>query len=263
MLNLYYTFIAKGVQQFATYRTNIFSGVVTALFILGARYALWWALFSTGNAGDATLAQTMTYFVIMDILLAWTNSRLGDRIGMDIRSGDIAQKLILPCTYHFQLLTNFHTSAVIRTFTHSIPVLIAAAIFIGILPPVSAGAFFVFLLAAVLGGIIYILVDLIISYTAFWLVDYWYTSWYRGALFMLFGGTQLPLWFYPEWLRTVSGFLPFQFSIFVPLEIYLGRMYGADAAWALGLQLFWILILFGIERFVWSRVRYKIVVQGG
>jgi len=255
--------IAKGIQQFATYRTNIFSSVVSALFMLGARYALWMALFATGNAVGTTLTETMTYFVVMDILMVWTTSHFGDRIGSDIRSGDMALALVRPRTYHFQLLSGLHSWAVISTLTSSLPILIGAVIFIGILPPVSAGAFGVFILAAVLGGVIYILIDLIISYTAFWLTEYWYIRWYKNALFMLFGGTVLPLWFYPEWLRTVSEFLPFVAALFAPLEIYLGRIYGADLLTTLGTQVVWIVLLFVLERFVWSRAQPKIAVQGG
>ena len=262
-LDLYRMTILKSIQQFATYRTNIFAGIVSALFALGARYALWVALFATGNAGDTTLTETMTYFVLLGILMVWTTSNFGNRIGGDIQSGDIAQALIRPRSYHYQLLSGLHSGAVIATLTSSLPILVVAIIFIGILPPVSAGAFVVFIVAALLGGVIYILVDLIISYTAFWLVDYWYISWYKSALFMLFGGTALPLWFYPGWLRAVSGILPFQFALFAPLEIYLGRIGGSDILPTLGMQIFWIVILFGIERFIWSRAQHKIVVQGG
>ena len=262
-LNLYRLTIVRGIQQFATYRTNIFAEVASALFMLGARFALWIALFATGNAGDTTLTETMTYFVVMDILMVWTTSSFGDRIGGDIRSGDISIALTRPRTYHFQLLAGLHSSAVIRTLTTSLPIFVVAALFIGILPPVSAGAFAVFILAAVLGGIIYILVDLIISYSAFWLMDYWYTSWYRRTLFTLFGGTMLPIWFYPKWLRAISGVLPFQFALFVPLEVYLGRIYGSALLHTIGMQVFWIAVLFAIERLVWRRVQHKLVVQGG
>jgi ABC-2 type transport system permease protein len=79
----------------------------------------------------------------------------------------------------------------------------------------------------------------------------------------LFGGTMLPLWFYPGWLLSVSSFLPFQYALYLPMNIYLGRTAGSDIASAFLIQIVWILILFGIERFIWYRVQHKIVVQGG
>ncbi|WP_339222296.1 ABC-2 family transporter protein [Paenibacillus sp. FSL H8-0332] len=261
--NLYYITIVKGVRQFTTYRTNVFAGVTSALFMLGVRYALWIALFRTGNGGNSTLIETITYFVVMDILMVWTTSTFSEHIGKDIHSGDISHALTRPCSYHFQLVMALHSKAVVSTFTSSLPILIAATVFIGILPPVSTVTFGLFILAAILGGAIYILIDLIISYSVFWLMGYWYIRLYKGALFMLFGGTVLPLWFYPDWLRMISNVLPFQFSLFIPMEIYLGRIRGEDVVTLLVMQLFWIGLLFAIERFVWYRVQNKIVVQGG
>jgi len=262
-LNLYKIMLVNGFKQFATYRANIFAGVASALFMLAARYALWLALFSTGNGGYVTLAETMTYFVIVDILMIWTTSSFGDRIGGDIQSGDIAQYIIRPYSYHFQLLAGLHSTAVARTLTHSLPILVAALIFIGLLPPANVLTAVFFVLSAILGGVIYILVDLIISYSAFWLTDFWYISWHRRALFSLFGGTVIPLWFYPDWLLRMASLLPFQYALFSPLGIYLGRITGHDIAWVFAMQIFWICILFAIERLVWYKAQKKIVVQGG
>jgi len=262
-IKLYFMIIAKEARRFATYRTNIFAGVLAALFMLGARYALWLALFATGNAGGTSLEETMTYFVVADMAMVWLAASYGGAIGGDIRSGDLAQKLIRPFSYHFQLVADYHAGAVTSTLTRSLPVFVVAVIFIGLLPPVSAGAFGAFVVSALLGGVIFSLIDLSVSYSAFWLTDYWYLPWFRGAIFMIFGGTALPLWFYPEWLLAVCKALPFQYAIFGPMEIYLGRIADMEIAATLAMQLFWITLLFGLERIVWFRAQRKLTVQGG
>lgn len=268
-IKTYAVIVAKGIKRFATYRTNIFSGIATALFMLAARYALWVALFATGNAGDVTLAETMTFFVIGDIVMiltagaGFTGTSFADVIGADNMSGDISLKLLRPCSYHFQLIAGKHVDVVVETLTRSLPIFLVALIFIGILPPAGAGAFVWFIVAAALGGVILMLIDLILAYTVFWLTDFWYVAWYKRALFTLFGGTFLPLWFYPDWLRAVAEMLPFRFSMFVPMEIYLGRLYGADIFVTFGVAIFWIAVLFAIERIFWRRVQFKLVVQGG
>jgi ABC-2 type transport system permease protein len=255
--------IAKEAKRFFTYRANIFAGLMTVLFTLGARYALWAALFATGNAQQSSLLETMTYFVIHDLVQVWSASRYGDAIGADIRSGDIAQRLIKPYPYHLQLAASFHATSVTATLTRTMPMLIAALLWIGLLPPVSAAAFLAFLLTAVLGGVIHSLVDLIIGYTAFWLTDYWHLSWFKRALFMLFGGAILPLWFYPEWLRAVCGYLPFQYVVYQPMAVYLGRVPSGQIIPSFAMQLFWIAVLFLLERAVWKLTQRKLTVQGG
>jgi ABC-2 type transport system permease protein len=262
-VKLYGMIVAKEARRFFTYRGNIFSGCFSGLLILAVRYALWTALFAAGHTQDVSLRETMTYFVITDVLLVWRASYYGATIGADIRSGDIAQRLIRPFPYQLQLVAAFHARAVSETLTRTLPMLAAAVIFIGLSPPSSLAAFIIFILAVIMGAAIFGLVDLTISYTAFWLTDYWYLSWVRRALFTLFGGLMLPLWFYPDWLRTISGFLPFQFAVFIPIEIYLGRIYGGAVISALAMQLFWIAVLFVCERGLWRMLQHKLAVQGG
>ena len=260
---IYIMIITKESQRFFTYKGNIFAGAISAVFTLVVRYALWSALFATGNAGDVTLREILTYFVIIDILRVWLEANYGDAIGADIRSGDIVGRLVRPCSYHLQLVATFHARAVCDTITRALPMLIIAVIFIGLMPPVSAVATAVFILSVLLGALIYSLISMIISYMAFWTIASWQLQWYIIGLFMLFGGVALPLWFYPEWLRMLSGVLPFQFALFQPLGIYLGRVPPNQFAFTIGAQLFWIAVLFLLERVIWRRAQYKLVVQGG
>jgi ABC-2 type transport system permease protein len=262
-IKLYGMIITKEAQRFFTYRTNIFAGCLTALIMLGARYALWAALFATGNAGDSSLIETMTYFVIYDILMIWAEAWHSNAIGEDIRSGDIAQRLIKPCPYQLQLVAAAHAASLTATLTRAVPMLVAALIFIGLLPPVSVIALCFFVLSAILGIIIYSLVEFIVSYTAFWLTDYWYLSWLMVAMFLLFGGIAMPLWFYPDWLRVICDYLPFQYAVFRPVAIYLGRVTSEQIIFTIIIQIFWITVLFLIERGVWYLAQRKLTVQGG
>ena len=263
MAKLYRKIIIMEARRFYTYRSNIFAGCISAFLMLGVRYALWAALFATGNAETSSLHETMTYFVINDMLFVWIFSHYGGTIGADIRSGDIAIKITRPCPYHLQLIAESHAGALFSTLTYSLPLFIAAFLFIGLLPPVSAAAFGFFILSAILGGAIYSLIDLIISYTAYWLTSSWYLSWFKGALFSLFGGIVLPIWFYPGWLSTICDFLPFKYAVFQPMGVYLGRVAMNEVGFSLFMQIFWIALLFLFERFVWRLAQNKLTVQGG
>lgn len=261
-IKLYLMIIYKEAQRFFTYRANIFAGLISAVLILAARFALWHSLFATGNAQVATFEDTMTFFVINDILILWIAASYSNYIGPDVASGDIVYRLMKPASYHLQLIALSHARAFISTITRSLPMFIFAVIFIDLIFP-TVIVFMAFLLVAILGGIIYSLLDLIISYTVFWLTEYWYVSWFKRAIFALFGGLALPLWFYPEWLRSISELLPFQFAIFVPVELYLGRIPVSDIGAILLIQLFWIAVLFLCERLIWKWAQRKLIIQGG
>ena len=57
--------------------------------------------------------------------------------------------------------------------------------------------------------------------------------------------------------------MPFASMQNVPLRIYSGDLYGAAAWQAAGLQLFWLLALFGLGRIIDALAMKKITVQGG
>ena len=161
MAKLYGIIVVKEIRRFFTYKWNIVAGCITGLLMLAARYALWVALFSAGNVQGATLKETMTFFVINDMLLVWLASRYGDTLGRDIETGDIAQFLVRPYPYHLQLVATFHATAISDTITRSLPMLVVAIIFVGLALPISLSALLFFIISLLLGAIIYSLIDLI------------------------------------------------------------------------------------------------------
>jgi ABC-2 type transport system permease protein len=161
------------------------------------------------------------------------------------------------------LIAISHAGSLFASITRAIPAFVVALFFIGLMPPVSTAAMVCFFVTAFFGCIIYMLISLIISYTAFWLIDYWYLEWFNWALFGLFGGTKLPMWFYPDWLTAICYFLPFRYAVFQPMAFYLGRVPVNEFGFSICLQLFWITVLFFLERFVWHLSQRKLIVQGG
>ena len=185
-IKLYGAIALKETRRFFTYRGNIYAGLIGVFFSLGIRYALWAALFSSGNVQSSSLAEVMTFYVINDLFLSLIFKFFGDAIGSDIRSGDIANRLTKPYSYHLHLVAVSYGGSLFALVVSVIPTLVIALCFIGLLPPVSFAAMVCFLVTAILGSIIFMLISFTISYTAFWLIDYWHVGWFFWALFILF-----------------------------------------------------------------------------
>lgn len=260
---LYRKLLIKEMHRRITYRSNIIAGILYAVFTLSVQYGLWSALFATGNAQGSTFNETMTYFVINAIVLTLISTNLGDYIGQDYRSGDIAQKMIKPYPYQLQIGALQHGKALFGIIQSTLPMFILALVLIGLKPPVSFAAFMAFVVTLIFGGMIYFLVDLSISYTAFWLTDYWYLSWFRRALFTLFGGTMLPLWFYPDSLQVICNALPFRYAVYQPMAFYLGRVPFSELGYSIIIQIIWIIVLLIAKRLIWYKSQRRMIVQGG
>ena len=149
-------------------------------------------------------------------------------------------------------------------FTCILPCIVTAKIvYNALLFPATLADVLFFLLSALLGNMIFLLLNTILGYTAFWLGNVWYIQWFLTAAMYVFGGEMVPLWFLPDKLNIITWFMPFRCVLFIPMEMYLGRLSMNQIIFNLCLQVLWLLGLLLLERFVWYRAQKKIVVQGG
>jgi ABC-2 type transport system permease protein len=79
--------------------------------------------------------------------------------------------------------------------------------------------------------------------------DLWMT------LELLLSGRLVPLPLMPDWVQTISWFLPFQWAFFFPIESLVGDLSNAELARGLAFQVLWILIGLGLFKIAW---RYAI-----
>lgn len=85
----------------------------------------------------------------------------------------------------------------------------------------------------------------------------------RQVITDVFSGAMLPLSFYPLWFQKVSSVLPFQASVYLPTQIFLGRVEGKELAVTLFLQTFWVVALWIGAKFCFQLAVKKITIQGG
>ena len=71
------------------------------------------------------------------------------------------------------------------------------------------------------------------------------------------------IWVVLTRFQALAGWLPFQAQAFIPLSLYMGQVPEQQIAGALGLQLFWVVALFGVCWLVWQRAMRRVIIQGG
>ena len=87
--------------------------------------------------------------------------------------------------------------------------------------------------------------------------DLWMT------LELLLSGRLVPLPLMPDWVQTLSWFLPFQWAFFFPIEALVGDMSNAELGRGLAFQLLWISICRGLFNVAWrSAIRHFSAVGG-
>jgi ABC-2 type transport system permease protein len=225
---------------------------------------LWRALFSMGvGGGGVTLHDTISYLILQSMLDPLFHMRAGQRLASGIFDGSIATDLLKPLSLKLTYAAHESGATLADLLLRALPPALLWAVVFRVPGPASPAALGAAVMTLILGLLLNYQVEMIIGQTAFWLQDTWYLKWFHSALSMIFAGTFVPLWFYPGALRAVSEALPFRFTAFVPLSIYLGRT-SVDSLPSLVLSAtIWIVILGALERLIWARGIRRVIVLGG
>jgi ABC-2 type transport system permease protein len=105
------------------------------------------------------------------------------------------------------------------------------------------------------------------SYTmallAFWVLEVSTFIFILFAFEYVAGGHLFPLDILPPQLAAVLYYTPFPYQMFFPVSIYLGQMSGEELWRGLAMQAFWVVMFYGLARFVWSRGIRKYSAVGG
>ena len=68
---------------------------------------------------------------------------------------------------------------------------------------------------------------------------------------------------FPKWAQSITNFLPFSSAIYTPSMIYLGKIEGISILLALGLQLFWGIVLMLVAKSMWKALIKSLTILGG
>ncbi|OGW61938.1 MAG: hypothetical protein A2638_03395 [Nitrospirae bacterium RIFCSPHIGHO2_01_FULL_66_17] len=239
----------------------------TVIYILGytlyisVLLFLWTAIYGEGGRmGPYSLSEMMTYyllqFVINSVVLSYVSWEIIDHI----REGFFSHFLVKPINY-FAYWFTINLSG--KLFETVLILLAAAGIGLVVGPhvafPSDPRTYATFLVAAGLGLVLAFELEFCIGLIAFWLIQVRVFKYMLQYAVFFFAGTLLPLDLFPRALAEVAARLPFQYLVFVPIQIFLEKRPAplADFA-AAGV---WIVAVYLLARWVLARgiVRYEAV----
>jgi len=262
-MSLYLAMIGKSYRKHLAYRSEVWIRIVIGVVWVGIQVAVWQALIGSGEVDGITLGDMITYAILNTVTaLAMMDRTLAD-LDQKIRSGDIAVELIKPFHFPLTLVADGLGRSLFSALFSVLPTLVLAALFFGFQAPASVGNGLAFAVAFVLALAISFALACLVGMLGFYFLATFHFQWALGALRSLFAGTMVPLWFYPDGLRTLANVLPFQFLAFVSAAIWMGELTGPEIARNLALGIAWAAALLGLCWWLWSRIVRRLVVQGG
>jgi ABC-2 type transport system permease protein len=106
-------------------------------------------------------------------------------------------------------------------------------------------------------------VRMLVSASAFWLLDDSGVQYLSMLCAVFFSGLVVPLVLFPGWTRDLATALPWASYLQVPADIWLGKDTGIEVVRAIGFQIAWTVVLLAVCQLVLVRARRRVVVQGG
>lgn len=259
----YLQIISLWMQTGYAYRFQLLIELLGLMLRIFLFKIVWTSVYAGRTEVDGiSLNEVISFTTLANLQIYLLTSTLSGYLQDRIREGLIALDLARPVPFLGQLIAN----QIGGSFAFGPFVLLAAPVAFligGIQPPASLAAGVGYLLSLGLAYMLTALIEALIGMLAFWMTEIWGIRAILQFVGQFFSGALVPFWFFPPLLREIAAWLPFQAQAFLPLEIFLGRIQGQAIINALGLQLFWIIILSTIVVLVWRRAMRSVVIQGG
>lgn len=266
---VYLPFLENQFKRNLAYRGSFYLFIVCSLFAPFISYCLWMAIYKsspTGVLGGLTQAEMVVYVFMTYITAELVSIGISEEISDGVMDGSVVMTLIKPIDYRLSLISKAVGEMMYRFIAPIVFVWIGLEIYkvtvlgIGVTPVANI---LLYVLSLSMSFLIYVLFDFCFGMVAFVTTYMFGMNMAKNALLGFLSGQLIPISFFPEVLQTVFTFLPFSSMVYTPVMVYLGKYTGGELLFVLGRQFFWIVFLYALGSYLWSRITRRLIVLGG
>lgn len=244
-------------QEFA-YKINFIMWRVRNVFQIIVTFYLWSTIFS--NPGQVVFgydrAKILTYVFALMIVRAIVLSARAVDVSGDVAEGNLSNYLVKPVSYFKYWLTRDFSSKVLNL---SFAAVEFTALFLILRPDFyfqsDIFTLLAFLFSVIIATFIYFCLLFIVSAVPFWAPELGWGAQFLVAVVVIefLSGSLFPIDILPATLQKIVMALPFPYTIFFPVQVYLGKITGAAEIQGFIISIGWLVILYYFMRFVWSK----------
>jgi ABC-2 type transport system permease protein len=213
-----------------------------------------WARAShSGPIGGFTTSDFILYYLCMLFLGSFITSHIMWELAMEIKEGQFSTMLLRPMSfYQINFFRNLSWRFIRPMLFAPFFVLLLFA-YRGFLHTATIHLGWDFWASVILGHLVSFTFVMMMSMLALFTqeVTSIFELYYIPMLFL--SGQLFPIAILPMWAAKLAKFFPFYFTTGAPTEILIGRVSGTAAYQALGIQLGWIVVCYGISRLLWAK----------
>ncbi len=265
-LSKYKTLTRAGIMEALTFRASYVISVLGNLVYLVVIYYLWKAIYASSNVdavNGMTFSDTMIYLVLAAALGNFLETYLVWDIGYDIQTGRIVLNIIKPMDFQVYTFFNYSGKYLISFFTTFLPTFILVYLLTGGAIVIGINILF-FMVGVILGLLINFCIDFFVATICLYTQSTWGINIMKEVIVMFVSGAVVPLAFFPEPLKTIVGYLPFQAIYNTPLQFLVNESLTVNKCIEMLLwQVFWMVLTLAASRLFWKKSLKIITVNGG
>ncbi len=207
---------------------------------------------SKGDVNGLTANDFVTYYMTMLVVDQITSNITIHIFAYKVQDGSLSSELIRPI--HPMLTTTLVNNVAFKVLSMVGLIPVWILLFFLFRPEFSGVTWQGIALsipAMVLGFSSAFLLSAAVTSLAFWTTRVFAISEFYFAFFVLFSGKFVPLTLMPGIVQQIARFLPFQFSMYYPIELILGKLSPGQIVEGYVVAIIWLVISYILFKWVW------------
>lgn len=252
-LKRYSGFFRCAIEEKMAYPSGFILGHFTDFMSILVSLFLWRILFqeqSTIQGYDWN--QMVIYALIVAFLNASLNIHTEMKISEKIIDGSIVSDLTKPIDYQNMCFFQTLGESLIEGGICTVTVSVVAVLLTDIQEYLTFDRIVPFLISFLFAFLLKFCLAYIGGLMCFYTSNGFGVVYIRQVITDIFSGALLPLTFFPVWFQKLSDVLPFQSSVYLPTQIFLGRVTGTQVVRILLIQFFWCIALWLLAKWLFS-----------
>ncbi len=242
------------IKDSLMYKFEFFAWTIIMPITLVIFYFLWQAAFAYGGFTEIrgmTFSNLVIYYALTIIIATLTYSSVIEDLPVRIKKGKFAIDLVQPMNIIKRYLSEYFGYKLMTLFFQVLPLVVLMLLLVR--PSVSVVNLILFVVSVAFACVISFLLWLCIALLAFWMKEVQGVAMAVWGVTNMLRGSVVPLVFFPQAVQTALSYMPFPYMAFVPIQIFLGKLSFAGALGALVIQIFWVVVMLLIAKFMLSR----------
>lgn len=265
-LKKYITLTRAGMMEALQFRMGSVVVIAGNIIYLVIVYFLWKSIYASAGTdvvNGMTFSDTLIYLVLATALFGFMEMYLVWEMGRGIQSGKIVLDILKPIEYRSYLFWSLSGNLVMSFIMTFLPTFII--VFVMTHGTIHLGLnLLLFIASVIMALIINFSIDFLVGTVCLYTESIWGINIMKEVIVLLLSGATIPIAFFPEPLKTIVYYLPFQSIHNAPLTLLINNnMPAKDIISTMLMQLFWCIVMVIASKLFWKASLRRITVNGG